>query len=46
MRVFLDQRTQQAGYDYAKIEAVIDTIVDAAIGMREIIATQELKDLY
>jgi hypothetical protein len=35
MREFLDQRTRTAGYDYSKIEAVLDMVVDAAVHMRE-----------
>lgn len=46
MRKFLDQRTRQPGYDYTKLVSVIETIVQAAIGMRETIAEQELDELY
>lgn len=35
MRTFLSQRTQVEGYDYGRIEAVLDTIIERCIRMRE-----------
>ncbi|MER8394125.1 HEPN/Toprim-associated domain-containing protein [Mesorhizobium sp. M1340] len=35
MRDFLGQRVRQSSYDYSRIEAVLDTITESAVAMRE-----------
>ncbi|RWM06389.1 hypothetical protein [Mesorhizobium sp.] len=35
MREFLGQEARQSGYDYSRLEAVLDAITENAIAMRE-----------
>lgn len=44
MRAFLDQKAKVDGYDYSKIERVLDMLVAAASAMREAEQDQELAE--
>jgi hypothetical protein len=46
MREFLDQREMMAGYDYEKISAALDMIIDNAVRMREAVMEREFLDAY
>ncbi len=44
MRTFLDQEERIAGYDYGKIAAVLDMIIENCVRMREAVLDRELDD--
>jgi hypothetical protein len=44
MRTFLDQRARVDGYDYSRIEAVLDMIIENCIQMREAVAIKQLEE--
>jgi len=44
MRTFLDQEERVAGYDYGKIAAVLDMIIENCVRMREAVLDRELDD--
>jgi len=46
VREFLDQREKIAGYDYEKIAAVLDMIIDNAVRMREAVMERQFLDAY
>jgi hypothetical protein len=44
MRTFLDQRARVNGYDYSRIEAVLDMIIENCVQMREAVADKQLEE--
>jgi HEPN/Toprim N-terminal domain 1 len=46
MRKFLDQREKIASYDYGKIAAVLDMIINSAVAMREAVMERQYLDAY
>ncbi len=42
---FLDQREHLKGYDYSRIEAVLDTIIGNCVRMREAVLNEALGTL-
>lgn len=45
MRNFLGQRARKSSYDYSRIEAILDTIIESAIAMRGIEVAKEWERL-
>ena len=44
MRTFLEQSARADGYDYRRIEAVLDMIIANCVQMREVVADKQLEE--